>query len=148
MLYGTVPFKANNMAELQNLILTSDLTLAEGISKEAKDLLTRILDKNPASRISVEGILQHAWMRDAKERVELFTGAEKNYMLASVLNWESEDDPLQQTLDPQMRNQETKSVILAPFNSTKSNLEELEKHYTLPPEIRCMIQSKSCLKFA
>lgn len=148
MLYGTVPFKANNMAELQNLILTSDLTLAEGISKEAKDLLTRILDKNPASRISIEGILQHPWMHDAKERVELFTSAEKNYMLASVLNWESEDDPLQQTLDLQMRNQETKSVILAPFNSTKSNLEELEKHYTLPPEIRCMIQSKSCLKFA
>lgn len=57
ILYGTVPFKANNMAELQNLILTSDLTLAEGISKDAKDLLTRILDKNPETRISVQGIL-------------------------------------------------------------------------------------------
>ena len=47
-----------------------------------------------------------------------------------------------------MKNQESKSVILAPFNSTKSNLEELERNYTLPAEIKAMIQSKSCLKFA
>lgn len=80
ILYGTVPFKANNMAELQNLIVNSELTLDDGVSKEAKDLLTRVLDKNPITRISVDGILQHTWMRDAKDTVELFTSAEKNYM--------------------------------------------------------------------
>ena len=40
-----------------------------------------------------------------------------------------------------MKNQESKSVILAPFNSTKSNLEELERNYTLPAEIKSMIQT-------
>ena len=39
MLYGTVPFKANNMTELQKLILKGEVSYAEGISKEAKDLL-------------------------------------------------------------------------------------------------------------
>jgi hypothetical protein len=47
-----------------------------------------------------------------------------------------------------LKNAETKSIILAPFNSTKSNLEELERCFTLDSEIKEMIQSKSCLKFA
>lgn len=47
-----------------------------------------------------------------------------------------------------LKNAETKSIILAPFNSTRSNLKEIEKHYSMPSEIRDMIQSKSCLKFA
>lgn len=46
-----------------------------------------------------------------------------------------------------LKNAETKSIILAPFNSTKSNLEEIEKYYSLPSEIKDLIQSKSCLKF-
>ena len=46
-----------------------------------------------------------------------------------------------------MKNAETKSIILAPFNSTCSNLQEIDKHYSLPSEIREMIQSKSCFKF-
>ena len=36
---------------------------------------------------------------------------------------------------------------MAPFNSTRSNLKEIEKHYSLPQEIKELIQSKSCLKF-
>ena len=39
-------------------------------------------------------------------------------------------------------------MILAPFNSTKSNLAQIEAHYSIPREIREMIQSKACLKFS
>jgi len=46
-----------------------------------------------------------------------------------------------------LKNAETKSIILAPFNSTKSNLAEIERNYSLPSEIKDLIQSKSCLKF-
>ena len=80
MLYGTVPFKGNNMTELQKMIIKADYQLNEGISKEAKDLIQKLLEKNPSQRISIQGILAHPWMRDAKDTVELFTNAEKNYM--------------------------------------------------------------------
>jgi len=80
MLYGTVPFKANNMSELQKMIIKAKFTLQEGISKEAKDLLIKILEKDPNQRITIPNIIAHPWMRDAKETVELFTNAEKNYM--------------------------------------------------------------------
>lgn len=67
-------------------------------------------------------------MRDAKDTVELFTNAEKNYMIgqlkdSSNLNGLNEVDQLLQTWENNdLKNAETKSVILAPFNSTKSNL--------------------------
>lgn len=54
MLYGTVPFKANNMSELQKLILKAKYTLKEeGISEEARELIRRCLDKDPVKRITI-----------------------------------------------------------------------------------------------
>ena len=47
MLYGTVPFKASNMSELQKMIIRGKYTLGEGISKEAKDLLQKLLERDP-----------------------------------------------------------------------------------------------------
>lgn len=53
MLYGTVPFKANNMTELQKMIIKANYTLADGISKEARDLLKFLLEKDPQQRITI-----------------------------------------------------------------------------------------------
>lgn len=53
-------------------------------------------------------------------------------------------DTLQNTI---LKNAETKSIILAPFNSTKSNLDDIEANYSVPSDIRELIQSKSCIKF-
>lgn len=80
MLYGTVPFKANNMSELQKMIIKAKFTLQDGISKEAKDLLRQLLEKDPTQRITIPNILAHPWIKEARDTVELFTNAEKNYM--------------------------------------------------------------------
>jgi len=47
MLYGTVPFKANNMEELHKLILKGRYTLKDDISEEARDILRGLLEVNP-----------------------------------------------------------------------------------------------------
>ena len=62
MLYGTVPFKANNMSELQKMIVKAKYSLQDCISKEARDMLRCLLEKDPAKRISVTNILKHPWM--------------------------------------------------------------------------------------
>lgn len=62
------------------MIIKAKFTLQDGISKEAKDLLKQLLDKEPLQRITIPNILVHPWMKDAKDTVELFTNAEKNYM--------------------------------------------------------------------
>lgn len=81
MLHGIHPFKANNMTELQKMIIRAEYTVIDLISDGARDLLKQLLEKDPLKRITIAGILAHPWMRDAKDTVDLFTNAEKNYML-------------------------------------------------------------------
>ena len=44
MIYGTVPFKANNVKDLRKLILAGQYTLKEDVSIEVRDLLQRMLE--------------------------------------------------------------------------------------------------------
>lgn len=69
------------MTELQKMIIRAEYTVIDLISDGARDLLKQLLEKDPLKRITIAGILAHPWMRDAKDTVDLFTNAEKNYML-------------------------------------------------------------------
>jgi serine/threonine protein kinase len=75
MLYGTVPFKANNMQELQQTIMKAEYQLKEDISKEARELLQGVLEKDPKKRLTVGEILLHPWFKDVQpnEELDLFT---------------------------------------------------------------------------
>lgn len=53
MLYGTVPFKANNMSELQKIIMKAKYNLREDISVEARDLLKGLMEKDPSKRLTL-----------------------------------------------------------------------------------------------
>jgi serine/threonine protein kinase len=64
MLYGNVPFKANKIDELHQLIIKGEYTLGEGISNEAQDLLTHILELDPHKRFTIPEILAHEWFED------------------------------------------------------------------------------------
>jgi serine/threonine protein kinase len=54
MLYGTVPFKANNMEELHKLIVKGKYTLKDDISIEARNLLRGLLEVNPDKRLTIK----------------------------------------------------------------------------------------------
>jgi 5'-AMP-activated protein kinase, catalytic alpha subunit len=62
MLYGTVPFKANNMSELQKMIMKAKYTMKDDVSEEARELLKGLLEKDPAKRLKVPEILAHKWL--------------------------------------------------------------------------------------
>ena len=62
------------------MIIKAKYTLADCISKEARDLLSRLLEKDPTQRITVSEIRSHIWMQDAEDAVDLFTAAERNYI--------------------------------------------------------------------
>mmetsp|Transcript_112405 Transcript_112405/g.155220 ORF Transcript_112405/g.155220 Transcript_112405/m.155220 type:complete len:92 (-) Transcript_112405:922-1197(-) len=53
MIFGTVPFKANNMSELQKMIIKAKYSLGEGISKDGKDILKGLLEKDPKKRLTI-----------------------------------------------------------------------------------------------
>ena len=68
MMYGTVPFKANNMTELHKMIIKGNYTLKDDISAECRDLLRQLLEINPAKRIGDAEILSHPWLQGIDEK--------------------------------------------------------------------------------
>ena len=64
MLYGIFPFHADTTKEIETLILRGKYKLPDEISEDAKDLLRRILDSNPITRINVSSIYSHPWMQN------------------------------------------------------------------------------------
>jgi len=64
MLYGNFPFNADTVEELERLVLIGNYSLPLDISMNARDLLARILDPDPSTRITLPEIYLHSWMRD------------------------------------------------------------------------------------
>ncbi|KAI0166144.1 Pkinase-domain-containing protein [Xylariaceae sp. FL1272] len=60
--YGKLPFTGNNPLEIYAAIRTEPLTLPDGEDPDLVDLLTRILDKDSATRITLPEIREHPWV--------------------------------------------------------------------------------------
>ena len=141
MLSGTVPFKGNNLKELHNLIINGDYKEVKGISREAEDLIKRILEVDPNKRIKTEEILNHPWLKNLDfnfwKNQNLFTNAEYVLLAKSNVDYRNiafkEDmienfdirnlDTVEENIN---KNVNTKSLILAPFNTSVSDNEENE----------------------
>mmetsp|Transcript_1081 Transcript_1081/g.1061 ORF Transcript_1081/g.1061 Transcript_1081/m.1061 type:complete len:132 (-) Transcript_1081:165-560(-) len=76
MLYGTVPFKANNMNDLHKLIMKAKYTLKDDISEESRDLLKNLLQRDPQLRLTIPEILAHPWMQGIEDQMTLFNEQE------------------------------------------------------------------------
>ena len=134
----------NNNTELQYSIINKEPKPIENISKEAEDLLKKILKKNPEKRITCEEILNHPWMKGISDsnKYHLFTKAEINILSKTYVDYrKDENENLKESFtisnlfidnednfkkkNSNNKNVETKSSILAPFNSVdKSNIED------------------------
>lgn len=70
---GTLPFYSDtaDRQETFKKILACEVTFSteqfDDISKEAKDLMKRILVKNPYERITMKYILKHKWFKDYRK---------------------------------------------------------------------------------
>ena len=63
MLQGTVPFKADNLEKLHNLIMRGNFKYPVPISNDARELIESMLTIEPESRISIPEILRHRWLK-------------------------------------------------------------------------------------
>ena len=82
ILEGTLPFDHKNMNSLFNLIKEAKYRFPRTCSKEAKDLVNKMLQPNPLKRISLEEIKQHPWFNENLEEYlfdyKLFHSQEKS----------------------------------------------------------------------
>lgn len=93
MLYGTVPFKANNMTELQKQITKCLTTFKDEITPEAISLLKGILERDPSKRLKISEILKHPWMQDMPEKISVFTEQEKEKVIQEFAYYNFKADP-------------------------------------------------------
>ena len=61
LLTGALPFNEKQTAKLYNKIRECKYVLPENLSDSAKDLIFRMLQKDPLNRISISEIKQHKW---------------------------------------------------------------------------------------
>ena len=65
---GSLPFDgATTEVQLQKIVLMDPL-MPDGISSELRDLLGRLLTKDPAHRIAIRGVLEHPWVSHANRQ--------------------------------------------------------------------------------
>jgi serine/threonine protein kinase len=61
LLLGKVPFRSSNKDELKKMIIESNLKELNDakLTQNCKELIRKMLEKNPAKRISIPEIMQH-----------------------------------------------------------------------------------------
>jgi serine/threonine protein kinase len=64
MLQADLPFYSDNMPTMLNLILTSQPNIPAHLSPELRDLIQRLLVKDPTHRITIPQILDHPWLSE------------------------------------------------------------------------------------
>lgn len=65
LVLGYLPFSSSNKEDLKKQIIEKEITINEKehrISEECKNVIIRMLDKDPLRRISVSEILEHPWI--------------------------------------------------------------------------------------
>lgn len=139
MLYGSVPFKGNGIQEMHPYILAGQYTLGDEASESARDLMRHILTVDHEERYTIEDILKHEWMQNISPKHNIFNKEEMdeidnefniskskniyNLYRMNTFNTEFHDIPftegnINSTQNMLIKNITTKSVVLAPFNST------------------------------
>lgn len=62
---GFYPFDDQNITVLAQRIIYADFTCPKHFSNELEELVRKMLEKDPADRISLEEIIEHPWVKDA-----------------------------------------------------------------------------------
>jgi serine/threonine protein kinase len=147
MLSGTLTFNKDKEHDLEYAILNKNIKEIKDISEERNDLLKNILEKDPNKRYTCNQILEHPWLNsnlndeenpdfDYNNNIKnvnkyhLFTNAESILLAKTHIDYRNaqkkdlaENFTIKNlyTLDEKnKKNVDTKSAILAPYNSMLS----------------------------
>jgi len=74
MLYGNVPFKANQIGDLNTVEqLNQEIEYKDTASKQAIDVMKMMLQKVPKQRATAQDVLLHPWLtEDVDEHIDIF----------------------------------------------------------------------------
>jgi len=136
MLTGTLPFLDQAWASFKDIyrnILNKKVYVPRKLSKEAKDLLGKLLIRDPEKRLGAEGvgeILNHPFFKNInwkkvynKEYIPPYIPKLKGEIdLKNIHDDYLKQDLAQESLDPEMTNEEKTERHLPGFSFTKEEL--------------------------
>ena len=62
-LFHKLPFEGSSVVECMSNIVSGELEIPETVSEEARDLLTKVLEKDWHKRLSADDVLHHPWIQ-------------------------------------------------------------------------------------
>jgi 5'-AMP-activated protein kinase catalytic alpha subunit len=80
MLTGNLPFDDDNMVVLYQKILKGTVHIPKWLSPGAQDILRKILDPNPITRLGIDGIRAHDWFNQSYTPAVPFDDDDDNYI--------------------------------------------------------------------
>ncbi|CAL1358780.1 unnamed protein product [Linum trigynum] len=150
LLAGFLPFQDDNLVAMYRKIYRGDFKCPPWFSSESRRLITKLLDPNPASRITISKVMESSWFRKSipktirtKEEIEFDafdcvdeskSAAEKSKQLPEMLNAFhiislSEGFDLSPLFEQKkrMEKEELRFATTRPASSVISRLEEVGK---------------------
>ncbi|XP_062186588.1 CBL-interacting protein kinase 21-like isoform X1 [Phragmites australis] len=92
MLTGNLPFDNQNVVALYQKILKGNAHIPKWLSQGAQDILRKILDPNPITRINMDGIRAHDWFKQGYAPAVPYDDEEDNSMDEGSLNMTEHND--------------------------------------------------------
>ena len=134
---NSISLSNNNNYDLQYSIVNKNPKKIKKISSEARDLLHGLLNKDPNKRLTIEEILNHPWLKKDNncKKYKLFTKAERIMLEKNFIDYRIKgNEDLKESFSMSnlesketnkdlnnMKNEKTKSSILAPYNTLIEN---------------------------
>eukprot|EP01052_Picozoa_sp_SAG31_P032038 SAG31_NODE_3468_length_4238_cov_112.307321_4_plen_143_part_00 len=98
MLCGRPPFWSRNQQRLFKLIKNEPVKFPDryfsGVSSDAKDLITKMLVKDPKNRLSAEQVLSHPWLGGDDTQVEARKQTDLKHTLTTLQTYCDSPDEL------------------------------------------------------
>ena len=123
LLTGYLPFNEKQTNKLYKKITECKYILPENISDSAKDLIFRILQKNPLDRITIPEIKQHKWFSNKLSLFQVIDNAKYIYGSRAQVD----KDIIHQIATNEKIGQKISAKILQKSIIKKQNLEEKVK---------------------
>ena len=162
MLGGEQPFKGKNLTEIKENIFEKNYKKIDNVSDEANDLIDKMLIINPENRITLDEIFNHEWIKNInineRKDIKFFTKAEKNflkkfnicYLNKNIFNHinnnliENFTNKNIVTVENEEKKGNTKSVILAPYNTYITYYDEDDSLETKEAYKELKIENEIC----
>ena len=84
MIYNTFPFQSDNIQQLYRQILFQDPFFPYDCDKDAKDLILKLLDKDPSTRIELKDCFSHSFL---KKYLMLDANSQELSNFSKLNNW-------------------------------------------------------------